>query len=73
MAILTTLELIELYDTAITAILSGAQSYTLPNRAAVTRANLKEVQSERKNLYIQYCNEQNGNSGNVSVAYFNGR
>lgn len=49
MALLTPAELLEQIETAITAILSGSQSYTIADRQW-TRADIKELRAWRTDL-----------------------
>lgn len=49
MALLTPAELLENVETAITAILTGAQSYTIGTRS-YTRADIKTLRDWRRDL-----------------------
>jgi hypothetical protein len=65
---MTNSELLTQIDTAITAILSGAQSYTALGRS-LTRANLAELRAWRKEIYPLVQQENAGESGKVKVGY----
>jgi len=57
MAIKTTLEQIEEVQTAISALMTGAQSYTIGDMT-VTRANLRSLQEREDYLLRRYRQEQ---------------
>jgi len=59
MAILTYTEQLEQVDTAITAILTGAQSYSVAGRTK-TNADLRTLMEERKRLQILVQRETDG-------------
>lgn len=59
MAILTYTEQLEQVDTAITTILTGAQSYSVGGRSK-TNADLNTLMSERKRLQILVQRETDG-------------
>jgi len=59
MVILTYTEQLEQIDTAITAILTGAQSYSFGTRSK-TSADLKTLMDERKRLQVLAERETNG-------------
>lgn len=67
MASLTYTQLLEKIDTAIEAILGGAQSYTVMGRS-MTRANLAELRAWRKEIKPLADNETN-TSGEVKLGY----
>jgi len=59
MVVLTYTEQLEQIDTAITAILTGAQAYSVGNRSK-TSADLKTLMDERKRLQVLAERETNG-------------
>jgi len=59
MAVLTYTEQLEQIDTAITAILTGAQSYSIGSRSK-TNADLKTLLEERKRLEVLAQRETDG-------------
>ena len=66
-------EMLEQINTAITAVLSGGQSYKIGSRS-LTRANITELRKLRADLAAQVAEEENtGLLGNTSVAFFEGR
>ncbi|MGD9209600.1 MAG: hypothetical protein PVI90_02440 [Desulfobacteraceae bacterium] len=56
---LTTDELIELYETALSAILDGSQSYSIAGKS-MTRADLSYIQTQLDKLYIRKQRETAG-------------
>lgn len=66
--------LLEQVDEAISAILNGAQSYTIGTRT-LTRANLKDLMEYQKQLESEVGAEENDAFllGDTSVAYFDRR
>jgi hypothetical protein len=59
MAVLTYTEQLEQIDTAITAILTGAQSYSIGNRSK-TSGDLRTLMDERKRLQVLADRETDG-------------
>ena len=62
MALKTTLEQLEEVQTAITALMTGAQSYTIGDMT-VTRANLNALHAREEVLLRRYRQEQDGARG----------
>jgi hypothetical protein len=71
MAVKTTLAQLEEVQTAITALMTGAQSYTLDGSHTVTRANLSALQAREDVLLRRYLSEQ-GTRPRVSIGQFGG-
>jgi len=69
MAIKTTLEQLEEVQAEITAVLTGAQSYTLDGRT-VMRARLKELETREEKLLARYKEETSPSSA-PKVSYAN--
>ena len=67
MAILTTEAQLEQVQTAITAVLTGNQSYTLDGRQ-VSRANLDALQRREEQLLRRYNSEQGNRPVLTAVA-----
>jgi hypothetical protein len=70
MAIKTTEEQLEEVQGAISAVLTGNQSYTLDGRS-VSRANLEALQAREAELLRRYAGEQ-GNRPFLSAVTLNG-
>lgn len=65
MALLTTTSLLESVETAITAILTGGQSYTIGDRT-FNRANIRELMKFRDQLKVQYGDEVKSGARNYA-------
>jgi hypothetical protein len=66
---MTTQEQLDQINSAISAILGGAQEYRIGPRS-VTRGNLKDMLSERTRLEAKLVEES---GGSVAVTYFDRR
>ena len=67
MAVLSTLAQLEEVQTAITAVLAGAQSYTLHGRT-VAKANLADLERRETTFLARYNRETNGKGPRVRNA-----
>lgn len=68
MALLTTEQQLEQVQSAITALLAGAQSYTLDGRT-ITRASLSTLH-DREQVLLRRYNQEQGTKPRVSMARF---
>lgn len=69
---MTSKELLNEVNTAINTVLIGGQSYRIGSRQ-LTRADLGELRSLKKELEVQANEEPDGLFGNTVVSIFEGR
>lgn len=69
---MTAKELLEEVDNAINTVLVGGQSYKIGSRQ-LTRADLSELRSLKKELQVQASEEPEELFGNTVVSVFDGR